>query len=320
MARRPDPSRPNFIVGDSLADIFAEARINLGRHSAGPGRSFKVKCPVCGGGRTREDSLSITVDADGQGATWNCKRGNCDGFSGNGRIDTPRGRDDDPAPRRQRAPVVHPTPHAPREQLRVPALYEFFAKRGISQETVDAFGIYAVMQRWPQLDADGKPVHAEGGDDLVWVEKPTIVFPYIWRGALVSRKFRSPHKQFKQDRDSLRCLFNADAVTAPDEILLVEGEMDVLACWEAGLRQVVSLPDGAPSKLYAEDDPRRQDDKRFDALETCAPILADVKRVVIATDADTAGGYLAEEFARRFGPIRCWRVRWCIARCRGIPR
>lgn len=311
MARRPDPARPDFIVGDSIGDILAEARIDLGRRRLVPGRSVKAICPRCHGGKTREDSLSVKLDDDGQGLAWHCFRGTCDDFKGNGRIEGADGhqRRDEAPLRRERAPVVKPVLHTAAEQLRPPELYDFFAKRGIGQETVDAFGIYGRMERWPKLDAAGKAV-LDAEDKPVWANKATVVFPYSWRGEIVARKFRSPDKQFKQDRDSLRVLFNADAVTSPDEVILVEGEMDVLALWEAGFRQVVSLPDGAPAKLYDEDDPRRQDDKRFDALENCAEILADAKRIIIATDADVPGGYLAEEFARRLGRVRCWRVRW----------
>ena len=301
-------AKPGFWVGDTLADILAEAGISCPRGLPQPGGNTKLTCPSCSGGRTREKSLSLSVDTAGDGAVWECKRGTC-GWKGNGRLANRHGPDDAPR-RRERAPIVKPTPHGHAEQLRPPSLYEFFSKRAISQETVDAHGIYAVVEKWPQVDGDGRVATTGEDERPVWVQKPTIVFPYRWKGELVARKFRSPHKQFRQDKDSLRALFNADAVTSPDEVILVEGEMDVLACWEAGFRQVVSLPDGAPGKLYAEDDPRRQDDKRFDALENCAEILADAQRIIIATDADVPGDNLAEEFARRLGRARCSRAIW----------
>jgi twinkle protein len=317
MARIPDPAKP-FIVGDSLGDILAEARIELGRRKLSPGRSVKTLCPACGGGSTREDSLSVKLDDDGQGLAWHCFRGTCGGSKlvpGSGRIADPsRSRSDlaarDEAPqRRTRPPVVKPMLTPAAEQQRPDSLYAMFEKRGISRETVDAFGIYGLSRRWPQLDDAGKEMRDDAGE-RIFVAKPTIAFPYGWRGEVVNRKFRSIHKQFQQDRDALRTLFNGDAVTSPDEVILCEGEMDVLACWEAGFRQVVSLPDGAPGKLLAEDDPKRLDDQRFDALETCGALLADAERIVIATDADVPGDNLAEEFARRLGRARCYRATW----------
>jgi twinkle protein len=311
MAKRPDASNPEFIVGESLADIFAEAgiRFTKGKQPA-PGSNAKTVCPKCQGGRAKEATLSVKVDADAAGATWKCHRAGCVGWTGSGKIEGMAGEDRIPA-RRERPPAVKPVLHTEREKLDPNAgLYALMEKRGISRETTDEFGIYAVGRRWPETDAAGKVVIDEERGEPRWVEKATIVFPYRWRGEVVNRKFRSKDKQFAQDRDSMRTLFNADAITSPDVVVLVEGEFDVLACWEAGLRQVVSLPDGAPGKLKDEDDPTREGDLRFEPLENCGAILEGVEKVVIATDADVPGGYLAEEFARRLGRHRCWRVTW----------
>lgn len=301
MARRPDPARRDFIVGDSIADILAEASIHPGRDMPRSGHTASLLCPACSGGRSRAKSLSVTVDADGDGVVWQCHRANCPGCRGNGRIDSTspglRRSRDDPPQRQERKPPVVPRPHPPEQQDRGADLYAWFRARGIGEETVDAFGIYQIAERWPgQVDE--------------WTTKRTFVFPYLLRGAVVARKFRSIDKDFRQDKDSLRSLYNVDAVESPDELVIVEGELDVLAMWEAGFRQVVSLPDGAPSKIYPEDDPRRQDDKRFAALATCGETLEPVKKIIIATDADVPGEYLAEELARRLGPERCFRVRW----------
>lgn len=298
MARRPDSAKPSFLIGDSIADILAEAGIALGRAQLRAGVDVKVMCPACGGGSIREKSLSVKLDDDGRGVAWHCFRGNCVGsreIPGNGKIGEAGPRDEAPR-RRERPAPIKPKLDAPEEQGRPPSMYGWFEKRGISPETVDSFGIYGRLHRFPIKDQ--------------WVEKPALVFPYRWRGEVVNRKYRSLDKEFMQDGGALRTLFNADAIEAPDEVIFVEGEMDVLACWEAGLRQVVSIPDGSPSKRLEEDDPKRGDDKRFDALEECADALKDVKRIVIATDDDTPGGYLAEEFARRLGRLRCWRVTW----------
>jgi twinkle protein len=313
MARIPNPAS-GFILGDSIGDILAEARIDMGRKRLAPGRQMKIICPACQGGSTREDSLSIKLDADGLGVAWNCKRGSC-GWTGNGRIADDAGRggagprqgrrdwDEAPAQPMPRA-VVQPAVEPVEQRQRPASLLAWFRRRGISAETVEQLGIYAVMRRWPapgEKDDEGKPI---------WREFATVVFPYVWQGAVVNRKFRSVHKQFAQDKDAARTLFNADSVTSHDEIIIVEGEMDVCALWEAGFRQVVSLPDGAAATLLAEDDPKRQTDQRFEALTTCAAMLAPIERVVIATDADLPGRNLAEEFARRLGKERARVVSW----------
>lgn len=303
MARQPDPTtHPDFWVGDSIADILAEAGISLGRHRPRAGGDIKLLCPRCNGGTSREPSLSLKIDADGRGAAWNCHRGKCPGFKGNGRIEEHRLRrdqQDEAPPRRERPAPVPPKLDSPEQQQRPDSLYAWFERRGISRETVDAFGIYGRLHRFPP---------SKGEEE--WTEKTAIVFPYRWRGEVVNRKFRSPDKVFVQDKGALRSLFNIDAWESDDVGILVEGEMDVLALWEAGYRQVASLPDGSPQTLLAEDDPKRSDDKRFDALETCGEVLARMQRIIIATDADVTGGYLAEEFARRLGRVRCAKVEW----------
>jgi twinkle protein len=90
----------------------------------------------------------------------------------------------------------------------------------------------------------------------------------------------------------------------------VEGEPDVMAVHEAGFRQVVTLKDGSGDKLLAEDDPKREDDKRFRALATHAELLDGIKRFYIAGDMDAPGMVLREELARRLGRHRCWLVTW----------
>lgn len=303
-----------FILGDSIAAILSEAGIQLGRARLVPGRNTKVQCPACGA--RDEDSLSVKLDDDGQGATWHCFRGSCPGSAtvpGNGRIESAERRGAPPPGRRERPPVQAPVLDDEILQVRHEGLLAMFAGRGISEETVAAFGVYGKPDRWPKLE-NGKPVKGEDGKP-VWVPKGTIVFPYRWRGAVVNRKFRSSEKQFKQDKDALRTLFNADAIEldengATDEVIICEGEFDVMACWEAGFRQVVSIPDGSPNKELPEDDPKRLDDQRYDCLETCGEKLAKAKRIIIATDGDVAGGYLAEELARRLGRVRCLRVTW----------
>lgn len=291
-----------LIRADSLPDILAMAGIDTRAVRPQPGASAKVICPACTGGRTREKSLSITIDDDGAGARWMCHRPKCPGsdiIPGGGRVRDEAGtkgrsRDWTPPPARAAAPV-RPKLDPPEAMQHRPAdMLDWFHRRGISEETVAEFGIYATARWFPQSST----------------EKPAIAFPYRWRGGVVNRKFRSPDKEFAQDKGAARTLFNIDAVSSDDVVVIVEGELDVLACWESGLRQVVSLPDGAPGNLRDEDDPAREGDKRFEALTTCADVLAPVAKIIIATDADTPGGYLAEELARRLGRARCWRVRW----------
>jgi twinkle protein len=58
-------------MSESLPGLLAENNIRLKGLPDG-GRSAKTICPQCQGGRTREISLSVTIDEDGLGAVWRC--------------------------------------------------------------------------------------------------------------------------------------------------------------------------------------------------------------------------------------------------------
>ena len=141
-----------------------------------------------------------------------------------------------------------------------------------------------------------------------------------------------------------KILYGLDDITGHSEIIIVEGEMDKLAMMEAGIRNVVSVPDGAPSRVKEGDIPpqekehevlvplelsrcririlacndsnmrkhRRHARCRRDTARVvcCTGELDGISRVLLATDNDEPGQALAEELARRLGRERCWRVRW----------
>lgn len=279
---------------EDLPGLLSDARIS-GMKSLRPRHTEKLTCPQCGGGSDREKSLSVTIDDDGEGATWQCHRGKC-GWKGGGRvgIDEPGA----PAARRQRQAeprLVQPPPqHALVVQRRSEPLYEFFARRGISAETVDTFGCYLFDRKFPGLG-----------------ERTAIVWPYVFNGRLVNHKYRPPEKHpMLQDTNALPTLFNIDAVTSADVVVWVEGEPDCMALHEAGYPQTVSLKDGAPAQLRAENDPEREHDKRFASLSTHADLLQKVQKFILAGDADEPGAVLREELARRLGRHRCWLVTW----------
>ena len=97
-------------------------------------------------------------------------------------------------------------------------------KRGISKKTTDDLGIYE------------------------WNEN--ICFPYIQDGETKNVKYRTYDKRFRQKPNAQRTLYNIDNVkkyweaTGNKNIIICEGEMDVIAFYEAGVINAVSLPDG----------------------------------------------------------------------------
>ena len=94
-----------------------------------------------------------------------------------------------------------------------------------------------------------------------------------------------------------------DDVTG-DTAIVVEGEIDKLSLDEAGFKNCLSVPDGAPSptsKNYTS---------KFVYLKNCEELLAKLKTIIIAVDNDEPGKVLQEELARRLGKYRCKRIHW----------
>jgi twinkle protein len=272
-----------------LPGLLADHDIRLKRLT--PGHSEKIRCPKCQGGRTHEMSLSVTVDDDGEGAAWRCHRGKC-GWTGGKRVRLDGGNGTR-HPRREAITPSPPPPHSAEQQGNKPEwLYQFFAERRIGARTVDEFGIYAVNCRFADRVGDS----------------PAIVFPYTYRGEVVNRKYR-PHPAKTpqlQEKNALPTLFNVDRLgDAPDEVIFVEGEPDVLALFECGIPNAVTLKDGA-----GEEARFNPDDKRFAALTTHADKLGRIRQFVLAGDMDGPGLALGEELARRLGRHRCRLVVW----------
>jgi hypothetical protein len=137
-----------------------------------------------------------------------------------------------------------------------------------------------------------------------------LVFPYMRDGELVNIKYRGEDKSFWQVKGAEKILFGLDDIAGAREIVIVEGEMDKLALEQAGVKNVVSVPDGAPGKVKDGPVPAPEEDRKFEYLWNCRAALDPVSRVVIAADADAPGQALAEELARRLGKERCFRVHW----------
>lgn len=153
--------------------------------------------------------------------------------------------------------------------------------RGISGETATHYGVHS------------------RGDALVW--------PYQEHGEAVNEKVRRAQKQFHQKTGGRKTFWNSDVLDDPAladgtaKLVVTEGEMDALTAIECGWPMAVSVPDGAPATPT-------DSEQKFEYVTNNWQRLEPVKAIIIATDADEPGGYLAEELARRFGVDRCYSV------------
>lgn len=122
-----------------------------------------------------------------------------------------------------------------------------------------------------------------------------IVFNYMEQGFLINQKFRDAHKNFKMVQGAELIPYNVDSCLGEKEMIVVEGEFDVLAFVTADFMNVISVPSGANSNTDWMN--------RFYDL-----YFSDKEKVYIATDMDAPGMQAADELIRRFGPEVCLRV------------
>ncbi len=234
-------------------------------------------CPWCTPTRKKQRVKDLSINTDS--GTYFCQH-----CGEKGRVDTgsliPFIRQkkvyERPAP-----PPSHPKAEWPQEVV------AFFRGRGISGETVRKRMVTFDHHYQPNLDQ----------------RVLSVAFPYYRDDVLINTKWRAVEsKAFCMEKNAERILYGLDGIT--DIATFVEGEMDVLAMYEAGIDHAISVPDGAPppdASSYAS---------KFSFLESALPRLDALKRINIAVDADPPGERLGLELVRRLGAERCWKVRW----------
>ena len=152
--------------------------------------------------------------------------------------------------------------------------------RKIRQETLMHFGVTEEIKYQPAKQKDIN----------------NIVFNYFEGEKLVNKKYRSPSKDFTQTTGGKPILYNINAVIGEDAVYIVEGEFDVFAMYERGIKNVVSLPNGANDN----------DDYWINSKE----YLKNVKKFIIGTDNDEKGIITREKIAQRLGRYRCEFITW----------
>lgn len=167
--------------------------------------------------------------------------------------------------------------------------YNFLKSRGISSDTADAMSLFSAAKWFGRLNK----------------VTDSIGFPYYKGGVLQAAKYRAiESKDFTQDGGGAHDFFGIDKVDPELPIVIVEGEIDALTCIEAGIKNVLSVPSGAPMKVV-DGKIDASEDKKFSFVWSANDVLQKVPYVVLATDQDTAGQALAEELARRIGKDKC---------------
>ena len=156
---------------------------------------------------------------------------------------------------------------------------EWFKSRGISQRTLDDLKVGQGPEWMPQT---GKTEN-------------TIQFNYIMGDQLINIKYRDGRKNFKLYKGAEKVFYNINSIVGYDECIITEGEMDVLALHEAGIKNAISVPNGATLNT-----------NNLDYLDNCIDYFEDKEKIILAVDSDDAGQALQQELVRRLGAEVCY--------------
>ena len=110
-------------------------------------------------------------------------------------------------------------------------------------------------------------------------------------------RYRDGRKNFKLYKGAEKIFYNINSIVGYDSCIIVEGEMDVLAMHEAGVKNVISVPNGATLNS-----------NNLDYLDNCIDYFEDKTEVILALDTDEPGQALKQEFIRRLGAEVCYLV------------
>lgn len=164
-------------------------------------------------------------------------------------------------------------------------LVDWFFKRGISQETLKRNNIGEGETKIFAKDKDG------------WVNRRTMQFNYFREGQIINIKYRDAAKNFKMHQGAELILYGLDDVRGKETITITEGEVDKLSWDEAGIRECVSVPNGATLQ-----------NNNLTYLDNCWQDLESATKIILAVDGDKAGDVLRSDLAARLGKERCWTI------------
>ena len=227
-------------------------------------------CPICHGGENQDKHTFAINLTEG---VYVCKRGSCGA----------RGRFEELAQRfGERADILRPSSR-PKKQFVLPdvdirpltdEIISYFDRRKISKDTLNAFGV--------------------GSDDT-----GNIIFPFYRDGGLVYVKYRAPRKpQGKEKKEwqepgTRPILFGIDMCSFSQPLIITEGQVDCLSLYEAGARNVVSVPSGCSN---------------LDWIDHCWDWLERFKTIILFGDNDDPGKMMVQEVVKRLDEARCMVV------------
>jgi len=152
---------------------------------------------------------------------------------------------------------------------------KYFTGRMISQNTLNKMQVYSNIEWMPQFEK----------------EVECICFPYFQDNKQINIKFRGANKSFKLVSGAELIWYNFDALKKNKEIIICEGEIDLLTWIENGFDNVISVPNGAGTNLSY--------------LDESIELFEQIDKIYLSTDNDSKGIILRDELIRRLGSEKC---------------
>jgi twinkle protein len=191
----------------------------------------------------------------------------------------------------------------------------FFAGRSISLETIKANKI--IQKQFGSQSFLGFPYFIVGDKEPVNVK---------WRSV--------EEKEFRQEKDAYRVMYNLPMWANVKEVLICEGEMDVMSFNECGIWNATTLSDGAIN----END--KSVEGKLQSLNNSIQYIQNKQKIYLCLDNDGPGRRLKEVLSSRFDAEKCFiinlpsdckdpneclvkygkgRLRECFANARPVP-
>lgn len=225
-------------------------------------------CPFCHGG-SHHDKYTFALNQEKR--TYNCKRGSC---GEQGHFTQLCRRFGEMAGAGIRPAKQYKKPEKPPERITETAL-GYLQARCISPETAQAYRV--------GVDEQGNlmfPFYTQGGEHVFTKYRP-------------ARKLKPGERKAWRDTDTMPVLFGMHLCDPEIPLLITEGELDAMACHEAGIPNATSVPSGA------ED---------FTWLDTCWDFIHQFKQVCLFGDNDAAGLEMIRRLCAKLSGMRVFVV------------
>tara|TARA_R110000824_G_scaffold7873_5_gene35573 strand:+ start:6273 stop:7877 length:1605 start_codon:yes stop_codon:yes gene_type:complete len=180
----------------------------------------------------------------------------------------------------------------PAQKIEISAI-DYLKSRGLSEEVISSGRVVSSTKWLRKANA----------------EVPVVGFPYVdpQTDNVYAVKYRGIDIKDHIQEGSAISFYGIERIVDDEPIVIVEGEIDCLSAREAGVKNSVSVPNGAPVKVSdGLVDP--SEDRKFNYVWQANDKLKAAEKIIIAVDGDAPGKALAEELARRIGKSKCWTV------------